>query len=121
MFKKKECVAMLLAGFIIGGYDLKELLLNKKVYIASLFRFILIPAFIVLILKASGCSGDIMTIALFVFATPLGLNTIIYPAAYGGDTKTGASMAMVSHTLSVITIPLMYFVCNYSGHPLNRK
>ena len=48
--------------------------------------------------------------ALIAFATPLGLNTIIYPAAYGGDTKTGASMAMVSHTLSVITIPFMYFV-----------
>lgn len=103
-------IAMLLAGFVIGGYDLKELLLNKKVYIASLFRLILIPAFISLILKASGCSVDVMTLALIAFATPLGLNTIVYPAAYGGDTKTGASMAMVSHTLSVITIPLMYFV-----------
>ena len=30
------------------------------------------------------------------------------PAAYGGDTSTGASMAMISHTLCVITIPLMY-------------
>lgn len=37
------------------------------------------------------------------------LNTIVYPAAYEGDTKTGVSM-MISHTLSVITIPLMYLV-----------
>ncbi len=45
-----------------------------------------------------------------VFATPLGLHTIVYPTAYGGDTKTGASMAMISNVLSVITIPLIHLV-----------
>ena len=51
-----------------------------------------------------------MTIALIAFATPPVLNTIVYPSAYGGEKKTGASMAMISHTLSVITIPLMYLI-----------
>ena len=103
-------VAMVLAGFVIGGYHLKELLKNSKVYIATFLRLIVIPAAIVLCLKALGASELIQTLALIVFATPLGLNTIVYPAAYGGDTKTGASMAMISHILSVITIPLMYLV-----------
>ena len=44
------------------------------------------------------------------FAMPIGMNTIIYPATYGGDTKTGASMTMVSSVFSVITIPLMYLL-----------
>lgn len=35
-------------------------------------------------------------------------NYFFVPAAYGGDTSTGASMAMISHTLCIITIPLMY-------------
>jgi predicted permease len=69
-----------------------------------------IPALIMIVLKLIGISDEIMTLALIAFATPLGLNTIVYPAAYGGDTKTGASMATISHTLSVITIPLMYLV-----------
>ena len=47
---------------------------------------------------------------LFAFGTPLGLNTVVFPAAYGGDTSTGASMAMISHTLCVITIPIMYAI-----------
>ena len=51
-----------------------------------------------------------MILALIAFATPFGLNTIIYPAAYGGETETGASMAMVSHIFAVVTIPLMYLV-----------
>ncbi len=103
-------VAMILAGFVIGGYDLKKLLFNKKVYLASLLRLVIIPAVIMAVLKLFGVNDEIRTLALICFATPLGLNTIVYPAAYGGETQTGASMTMISTTLSLITIPLMYLV-----------
>ncbi len=103
-------VAMVLAGFVIGGYDFKELLTNKKVYAASALRLVVIPALLMVILRLLGTPNHILVPALIAFAVPLGLNTIVYPAAYGGDTKTGASMAMISTTLSVITIPLMYLV-----------
>lgn len=103
-------VAMVLAGFVIGGYNFKEILINKKVYVVSFLRLIAIPAVIMLVLQLLGTNKEIMTLALIAFATPLGLNTIVYPAAYGGDTKTGAAMTMISHTLSVITIPLMYLI-----------
>lgn len=103
-------VAMILAGFVIGGYDFKDLFSNKKVYIATFLRLIILPAIIVLILKVLSTPDEITTLALIAFGTPLGLNTIVYPAAYGGETKTGASMAMISHTLSVITIPVMYVI-----------
>jgi hypothetical protein len=67
-----------------------------------------VTAAVVLALKALGINETVQTFALIVTATPLGLNTIVYPATYGGDTKTGASMAIISHTLCVITIPIMY-------------
>ncbi|MBE5771395.1 MAG: AEC family transporter [Clostridiales bacterium] len=103
-------VAMVLAGFVIGGYNLKEMFTNKKVYAASALRLLVIPAVIVLLLKLIGTPDSVLVLALIAFCTPLGLNTIVYPAAYGGDTKTGAAMTMVSHLLSVITIPLMYLL-----------
>jgi len=103
-------VAMVLAGFVIGGYNLKDMVTNKKVYTATGLRLVVLPAVMMVVLKLLGTSDEIMRMALICFATPLGLNTIVYPAAYGGETKTGAAMAMVSHTLSVITIPLMYLL-----------
>ena len=103
-------IAMVLAGFVIGGYKFVSLLTDKKVYVATALRLVVIPSAMMLIMKALGLGDEVMTLALIAFATPLGLNTIVYPAAYGGDTKTGASMAMISHTLSVITIPLMYLL-----------
>lgn len=103
-------VAMLLAGIVIGGYDFKELLKDKKVYIVTFLRLIVIPALFMAILNIFGTNKEIMTLLLITFATPLGMNTIIYPAAYGGETKTGSSMIMISQIISVITIPVMYYI-----------
>ncbi len=103
-------VAMLLAGFVIAGYPLKEILLNKKVYAATFLRLIAIPAVVLTVLHWIGTSKEIMALALVCIGGPLGLNTIVYPETYGGDVKTGASMASISHTLCVATIPLMYWL-----------
>ena len=103
-------VAMLLAGVVIGGYNLKEIIANPKVYVASFVRLIVIPALLIFVLKALGTSRSVCLLALIAFGTPLGLNTIVFPSAYGGDPQTGASMAVISHTLSVVTIPLMYLL-----------
>lgn len=102
--------AMLLSGMVIAGYNIKELLANKKVYILALARLILIPSAFLIVLKLLNVSEEIMVLLLVAFASPLGMNTIVYPAAYGGETKTGASMTMISSALCVITLPIMYYL-----------
>lgn len=101
-------LAMVLTGFIIGNYSFRDLLNNKKVYIASVLRLFVFPALFVVLLKLLGADNVTITLCLFAYATPLGLNTVVFPAAYGGDTSTGAAMATISHTVCVITIPIMY-------------
>ena len=111
-------VAMLLAGFTIAKYDLLGMLKKKKVYIATALRLVAIPCVIVSVLFAIkslanlafgfSIGNDVLFLAFFATATPLGLNTVVFPEAYGGNPETGASMAMISHTLCVISIPLLY-------------
>ena len=103
-------LAMLLAGLVIGRCSFKELFKNPKVYGATLLRLVVLPALMILGLKACGISKEVQLLALVAFGSPLGLNTIVYPATYGGDTHTGAAMTMVSQTLSVATLPLMYLL-----------
>ena len=117
---KCQGLSMVLAGLVVGSYSFKEIILNKKVYLASLMRLIVLPSAMigalillrpVLIRISSAAVYDtVILFTLFAFAAPLGLNTIVYPATYGGDTKTGASMALISSILSVITLPLMYLL-----------
>ena len=111
-------VAMLLAGVTIAKYDFLSMLKNKKVYIATALRLTLLPAIIVsftLGLKtlANAAFGlnignEVLFLTFFATAPALGLNTVIFPEAFGGNPETGASMAMISHTLCVISIPLLY-------------
>ena len=111
----KNCmgpVAMVLAGFVIGGYSFRDMLTDVRVYIASLLRLFVLPMLILFVLRLLGANNYIMTLAFFAFATPLGLNTVVFPAAFGGETKTGASMAMISNVLAVISLPLMYGLLN---------
>lgn len=101
-------VAMILAGFVIGGYDVKKMITSKRIYLITFLRLIVLPFLMLSILYLCGADERVLTFALFVFATPSGLNAVIFPAAYGGDTYTGASTAMVSSTLCILTIPLLY-------------
>jgi len=103
-------VAMILTGFVVGNYPIAPLLKNKKIYAATALRLFILPALFVAVLYVVGASPLTVILGLFAYATPLGLNTVVFPAAYGGDTSTGASMAIISHTLCVLTIPLMFMV-----------
>ena len=41
---------------------------------------------------------------------PFGLNTIVIPSAAGKDTTVAAGLAVLSHLLSCITIPIVFMV-----------
>ena len=103
-------LAMLLTGFVIGGYSLKTLASDKKVYLASVIRLIILPSVFMAVLLLLKTDKDIIRVALCATAMPLGLNTVVFPAAYGGDTTPGAGMALVSHLISIITIPVMFSI-----------
>ena len=111
-------VAMLLAGVTIARYDLVGMLKKKKVYVATLLRLFVIPTILISalfgvktlanVLFDLSIGNTVLFLCFFATAAPLGLNTVVFPEAYGGTPETGASMTTISHTLCVISIPLMY-------------
>lgn len=103
-------MAMLMTGIVIAKYNFKEIVLNMKFFIASIFRLVLIPACLMFVLKFLNVPSSVQLASLCSYAIPMGLNTVVFPAAFGGDTKPGASMALISNILGVITIPIMFAV-----------
>ena len=101
-------LAMIMTGFIIAKYNVVDIVKNLRVFIASIIRLVFIPCLTVLLMKALKIDDTTVMIALCTTAMPFGLNGIVFPAAYGEDTKTGASMALISDILAIITIPLMF-------------
>lgn len=101
-------IAMLLTGMIIGHYQLSSLINKPKIFIVSGIRLVVIPIIFLLLFKITGLGQATMPLAICTLAMPLGLNTIIIPAAYGQDTSVGASMTLISSILSLITIPIIF-------------
>ena len=101
-------LAMMMTGAIIASKPLKELVKGVRPYLASLIRLIVIPIVALFIMVALKVPSYITTVAVATLAMPLGLNTVVFPEAYGGDGRPGARLAFVSHTLAIITIPMVF-------------
>lgn len=105
-------VAMLLTGITVASIDFKKTFSRVNVYIVSVLRLLVYPlaAIAVFALIPVDIPASYVICAVCSLAMPLGLNTIVIPAAYGKDTSTASGMALVSHILSVITIPIIFML-----------
>ena len=105
-------IAMLMTGITFASLDFKRVLGTASLYVVTFLRLIVFPLAIgglALLFKTYVFDlPDYVYISLVCsVAMPLGLNTVVIPAAYGKDTSIPAGMALVSHVLSIATIPLI--------------
>jgi len=103
-------MAMILTGVTVAKINIKRVLIDYKIYIVSFIRLLVIPIVFMGIFMCFDCSQVFLICAVSSLAMPLGLNTLVIPSAYGKDTSTAAGMALISHVLSCITIPLVFLI-----------
>ena len=103
-------VAMLLTGMTIAQFNLKEILKPKQVYVVTFLRLIVYPLVFMGVMLVVPFSNLFATCAVCSLAMPLGLSTIIIPNALGKDTKVASGMALVSHVISCVTIPVVFTI-----------
>ena len=106
-------VAMLLTGITVAKMDMKKVLSLKSIYVVSLVRLILFPACFIGLFALISAARNIVVCTVCSLAMPLGLNTIVVPRGYGKDTSVAAGMALVSHLLSAVTIPVIFYLMMY--------
>ena len=103
-------IAMLLTGITVASADLKKIFTNISIYAVSIIRLIVFPLIMMTVLYLLKTNDTLAICAVCSVAMPLGLNTIVIPSAYGKDTTVAAGMAVISHLLSCITIPVIFAV-----------
>ena len=106
-------VAMLLTGMTIAKIDLARVLRDGSIYTVTAIRLVLIPLAAIGIFFLLPVSDTVFICALCSLAMPLGLTTVVIPAAYGKDTTTASGMALISHFLSCLTIPLVFLLMDF--------
>ena len=109
-------IGMLLAGIVMSDFNPVELIKQKRTYILTALRLLVIPLAIGGALKLVGSAmgvsdtvafKSIFTCIIFFISMPCGMNTIIFPRLADKDCRLGASFAFVSNILALGTIPLV--------------
>ena len=103
-------IAMILTGVVVSSISLKKTFLNIRIYIVSIVRLVIMPVLFIVVASFLKIPETTYICALCSLAMPLGLNTIVIPSALGKDTTIAAGMAVISHLLSCITIPLIFSI-----------
>lgn len=106
-------VAMLLTGITIARMNMKKVLSIRSIYVVSLVRLIAFPMLFVGLFSFLSAPDNIVVCAICALAMPLGLSTIVVPGGYGKDTSVAAGMTLVSHLLSGVTIPCIFYILMY--------
>jgi len=103
-------VAMLLTGMTIARIDLKKAFTNVPVYLASLVRLVVLPLAAIGVLCVVKIEYSLALCIVCNLAMPLGLSPVVVPAGYGKDTSDAAGMALISHLMSCVTIPVVFML-----------
>lgn len=103
-------IAMLMTGVTVAKIDLKNVLKDYSIYIVSAIRLLLLPLIFIGVFALWKLDDTLVICTVCSLAMPLGLGTIVIPSAYGKDPTTAAGMTMISHLLSCITIPIIFWL-----------
>lgn len=111
--KSAACLAplgTLLMGMSISEFTFKQMLEDKRLYLLTALRLVVIPLAVFGLLKLARWEFALLP-AICSYAMPCGLNVIIFPKLIGQDCRNGAGLVLLSTVLSIITVPLcMYFL-----------
>ena len=107
--------SMLLAGFMLGKFPLKNLMTGWRPYLYSAIRLILIPVIFGVVLLAVGMKGQFLMMPLLIAGIPLGLNLVVYPESQGFEKQSSdnAKLCFVSYILALVVLPFTYAILTH--------
>ena len=104
-------LAMILTGIMVAKIDVLALVKKWRLYVLSFTRLLVFPLLFIAIFaflpQNAFITPSFLMSGICVMSMPSGLTAVFAPAPYGVDTQPAAEFALLSHVLSIITIPLI--------------
>lgn len=100
-------MSMIIVGALLSKVKLKEVFTNKRIYIISFCRLLVLPLCTWLILRQFITNPIILGVPVIISGMPAAANTSILAAEYGGEAELASQGVSISSLFSIITIPLL--------------
>lgn len=103
-------LALVVIGSQLAQVDMLKCLSRWDLYLMSLFKLMVYPALVYLVLMAAAGPGLVTNIATILVGLPVAGNVTMLCSEYGGDVSLAAQGTCVAILLSLVTIPIMLAV-----------
>ena len=106
-------VSMIVTGMLIAGMNLRDIFTNRRVYVVTFLRLLLVPVLALIILKISGLvtwhpQGEkILLVTFLAVITPSASTITQMCQVYGGNSKYSSAINVMTTLLAIVTMPVM--------------
>lgn len=103
-------LSMIVIGSNLANLNLRDVRLPKALWVSLVVRNLVFPILGALILLAMGVSGVPMMTTVILSACPVAGLVVLFTLQTGGDARPATILMSVSTILSLVTIPIVYWV-----------
>lgn len=106
-------VAMLIAGMLVAGSNIRQLLCNGRLWLVAVLRLVIVPSLVLLFLKYSGLAdivpngSEILLITFLASIAPSASVVTQCAQVYGQDADYASSINVLTTLMCIITMPVM--------------
>ena len=103
---------MIVIGSNLANLSLRDVRLPGSLWVSLVVRNLVFPLLGIIILLALGVSGVPLFTTVILSACPVAGLVVLFTLQAGGDAKPATILMSVSTILSLVTIPLVYWVAS---------
>ena len=100
-------LAMIIFGTYLANTDLLSVFRNKKIFLSSFIKLILLPVVMYVIYRLFGLAGTLLCAMMISSSAPSANNTVLFSAKYSKDTGLASQLVSAASFMSIITMPLI--------------
>ena len=100
-------LSMIVLGLMLSEMKAEDLYQGPLTVLSGVYRLLLLPLLIYVILKLSGFSGQLLLVPVIISGMPVAAMGAVQAANYGKDFKTIAGLIVSSTLFSLVMIPLL--------------
>lgn len=100
-------LAMVIVGSILASFPAREMVRDRKAYLVSLARLLLVPAALWLALRTFTTDPLVTGVVVMLGAMPAAANCALLAGEYGANPELASSAVFISTLGSVLTIPFI--------------
>ena len=103
-------ISMIIVGSKVATIGLKESFVSRDAYFATFLRIIISPVIMIIMLKFVELGQMVEEIFVIYASLPVAALSTIMAQKYGGDSQLGSKLVVITHLLSLLTIPVFFWL-----------